>query len=200
MSARRIKRKRAKSSSFAELRAVEEMLRPAYRELINQQEPFMDLLPGSFKQTTSTIRLNDELPSEKRLLVLSHEIGHAWLGRKHWGEAIKRLEGLQLLLFPWLNLVRYRIIQETGREKYGSDIGLTEINAADFADFTKTDTSAKEGEPCFHLVNQNGDRTWQETRSIRRHAERAKFLEDMQELSDKKDVFLETRKVDGVIG
>jgi hypothetical protein len=115
MSKKRIRKK--PKTRWALEKELDQHVRREHRKLVEVQEPFAELLSGSYNPATSAIRLNEPAPT-KRMLVLAHEISHAWLAQKHWGEAIKRIEQLQLLLFQLVNLIRYLILKDTARELY----------------------------------------------------------------------------------
>jgi hypothetical protein len=106
-------------------------------------DPAARLLPGAFQQNLFNVAIDPKLPPDERLLALAHESAHMVLSEHHWGEMIRRLEQIAIILFTFTSNLRgmyiYEIFDVAGpelrdsmelRAAFLADPGVREIIAA----------------------------------------------------------------------
>jgi tetratricopeptide (TPR) repeat protein len=79
------------------------------------------LYPGSYKTDDLTLMVNRELPPHIHTLVMLHELTHAEFGWQHYGEMIRRLEHLAILVAIPLHQIRINIMGIIHLEELGPD-------------------------------------------------------------------------------
>ncbi len=102
-----------------------------YQTLVQEVRLPSLIQAGSLDSKNYCITLDTSLPPLEMELVLRHELMHAELSQGHYGEAIKRLESIAILMFGLLNTLRALIIDGLYRKTYNSDIRTNEILYAD---------------------------------------------------------------------
>jgi hypothetical protein len=76
------------------------------------------LYPGSFNPYDGSIMLDPSLSKAMYEFAYYHELTHARLARKHYGEMIQRLESFSKMAALPLNLIRRNVILELCTEKF----------------------------------------------------------------------------------
>jgi hypothetical protein len=86
---------------------------------------------GSLDSKNYCITLDTALSPLELELVLRHELMHAELGQRHYGEAIKRLESVAILMFGPLNILRSSIINDLYKRTFNSDVRTNSVVYSD---------------------------------------------------------------------
>jgi hypothetical protein len=98
-----------------------------YQTLVQEVRLPSLIQEGSLDSKNYCITVDTALSPLQLELVLRHELMHAELSQRHYGEAIKRLESVAILMFALLNALRSSIIDGLYRVTYNSDVRTNEV-------------------------------------------------------------------------
>lgn len=96
--------------------------RSIWESLERARRTHRELYPGSYDPSIGLMLLDPTLNEVDVQLVFAHEHAHFVQGQTHWGEAIRRLNTLQILMSVPLQLQRSLIITRLLRHKFGEKL------------------------------------------------------------------------------
>lgn len=94
-------------------RGVKKKMQELWASLENERKSSRIFFPGSYDPTQYSLMISGDLGNAEAQIVFFHEHAHFMIGQCHWGESIRRLDHLEVMVALSLNRLRDLIIAQT---------------------------------------------------------------------------------------